>query len=100
MPRIHRTSIWQLQIPDGVDLLMVLTDDDGPSDISPAAVERLARESWPSDSSFATVSCGSLRGVTATRIERGTHWRGWWLPCRGRLVYATYQCATAQADAE
>jgi hypothetical protein len=117
MPRIHQTRIWQLQIPDGwnvqgdgesamffrpdgVGMLMVLADDHAPSDLSFAAVERFAHESWPEGSAFAAVSCGSLRGVTGTRTERVTYWRGWWLPCRGRLVYASYQCAAANAAAE
>jgi hypothetical protein len=117
MPHIHRTSVWQLQIPeawkaegsgeaatffrgDGLGMLMVLTDAHGPSDLSRDSVERYARESWPSDSTFSAVACGSLRGIAGARTERGTHWRGWWLPCLGRLVYASYQCAAAHADSE
>jgi hypothetical protein len=81
-------------------MLMVLTDDHGSSDLSCDAVERYARESWPRGSTFSLVACGSLRGIAGTRTESGTHWRGWWLPCRGRLVYASYQCATAHTDSE
>src|SRR6202142_2888219 len=101
MPRVYKTKIWQLQIPDawavrdhsepqlvtffrpdGVGLLTVLTTEE------------------PVQTGTGEDFRGRLPGKTWTTRSRDKIWRTWSLSCRKRRLYVRYTCAAKNAGLE
>ena len=114
MPRIHKTSLWQITVPeawsisgsgehimlfrpDGVGMLHIETSDT----VGRYDLLAYARDHSPAGTEFTETSCGRFRGFTGVQIENGTLCHTWWFLCRGQnLVYASYKCAAKNTGVE
>jgi len=101
MPRIHQTSLWQLQVPDGWE---VEGNNDLVSLFKPDGVGILRILSAAEESAADTLKGGAFHGHLAgsvrTTAEGSTFSRTWTLSCRGQKLFATYRCATKNAELE
>ena len=114
MPRPHKTSLWQITVPDawsisgsgdhimlfrpdGVGMLHIETSDT----VGRYDLLAYARDHSQAGTEFREVSCGRFQGFARVRVENGTLWRTWWFLCRGQqLVYAGYECAPKNSGVE
>jgi hypothetical protein len=114
MPRIHKTSLWQITVPDawrisgsgenimlfrpdGVGMLHVQTSDT----VGRYDLLAYARDHSPPGTEFTEASCGRFRGFAGHRIQNGASWRTWWFLCRRQeLVYVGYECAAKNREVE